>query len=574
MAHFYVSQAVIKYDYPVNQNGNVKVALSRTLFGILILTTLAVTPWMTIDPINLIKLLTLSTGAFAIGSLILINSQRHLYENAKATLALACIFVIQLVLVFFVSPFDKTLQFFGTMGRNTGLLFYVALVFLLLGGIVISGSQEYQKSLFAIVGVGSVSTAYGLIQYLGLDPINWANKYSPIIGFLGNPNFQSSMLGLSAIGALVLLIDKTQSLVKRALGSILIVTALYIAAASNSQQGLLVFAIGFAILGLFKIKEIQRQIYVIAYVFTVALVSLLAIVGFFNKGPLSGLLYQTSVTYRGDYWRAGWKMALDHPFFGVGIDAYGDHYRKYRTLEATLRRGPEVVTNAAHNVFIDLAANGGIILLAIYCGFIVLALNKIVKFMKSGVRDLYFQGVIAVWVAFLSQSIISINQIGLAVWGWAFTGLIIGWRKNSIQIDERNFEKKRAATPSTTKNLDAKTLMTLFLGMTVGLILAAPPLIASANEKSALASSKLEKILAAERKWPRDPSRSNQIARILVANSLNKEALEMSTHSTSQFKSNFESWQVLSEIPNVSENVKKQALENMKDLDPLNPNLK
>ncbi len=558
----------------MNETAAVNLALSRVFFGILILTTIAVTPWMTIDPINLIKLLTLSVGALAIGLLILFNFRKYFLEGAKAPLALAFLFVIQLVFVLFISPFDKSLQFFGIMGRNTGLLFYVALIFLLLGGISISGSREYQKSLLAIVGVGSVSTAYGLFQYLDLDPINWANKYSPIIGFLGNPNFQSSMLGLSAIGALVLLIDKAQSTVTQIFALLLIVSALFIAALSNSQQGLLVFAIGFVILGFFKIKEIEKQIYLITYVFVAASVALVAIVGFLNKGPLSGLLYQASVTYRGDYWRAGWNMALDHPFFGVGLDAYGDNYRKYRTLEATLRRGPEVVTNAAHNVFIDLAANGGFILLAIYLGFIILALNKIVKFIKSGVKDLYFQGVIAVWVAFLAQSIISINQIGLAVWGWAFTGLIIGWRNNPNKVDQRVYEKKSKLTSSASKNLDPKTLMTVFLGMAVGLILSAPPFISSANEKSAMASTQLKRILDSERKWPRDPSRSNQIVRILVANSLNKEALEISTHSTSQFKSNFESWQVLSEIPNVSKLMKKQALENMKNLDPLNPKLK
>jgi O-antigen ligase len=558
----------------MNQAGISNLALSRLFFGILFVTTIAVTPWMTIDPINLIKLLTLSVGALGIGLLLLINFRKYLHENAKAALVVAFLFASQLVLVSLFSPFDKSLQFFGTMGRNTGLLFYMALAFLLLGGVAISGFREYQKSISVLVGVGSTSTAYGLIQYLGLDPINWANKYSPIIGFLGNPNFQSSMLGLSAIGALVLLIDKTQSRVIRTFATLLIVAALFIAAASDSQQGLLVFAIGFTTLGFFKIKEIQKKIYTLTYVFVSVAVSLVAIVGFFNKGPLSGLLYQASVTYRGDYWRAGWNMALDHPFFGVGLDAYGDNYRKYRTLEATLRRGPEVVTNAAHNVFIDLAANGGFILLAIYCGFIILAINKIAKFIKSGVKDLYFQGVIAVWVAFLAQSIISINQIGLAVWGWAFTGLIIGWGNNPNKVDQRAYEKKGNLTSSASKNLDPKTLMTVFLGMALGLILSAPPLIASANEKSAMASTQLKRILDSERKWPRDPSRSNQIVRILVANSLNKEALEISTLSTSQFKSNYESWQVLSEIPNVSEVVKEQAFENMKNLDPLNPKLK
>ena len=558
----------------MTQLGSPKKALSRIFGAILIVTTIAVTPWATIDPINLIKLMTLSTGALGIGTLILFNFRDYLYRNAQAGLVLASLFVAQLVLVFFLSSFDKALQFFGTMGRNTGLLFYLALIFVLLGGIIISGTPEYRKSIYVITGVGVASACYGLIQYLDLDPINWANKYSPIIGFLGNPNFQSSLLGLSAIGALVILLDDSLSMAKRIFSAVFIVAALFIAAVSNSQQGLLVFALGFACLAFFKIKALKNFTMTFSFVFALASTSLVSLIGFFNKGPLSGLLYQASVTYRGDYWRAGWNMALDNPVFGVGLDAYGDNYRRYRTLEATLRRGPDVISNAAHNVFIDLAANGGFVLLAIYCCFIILALKKITLYMKSGSRDLYFEGVIAIWIAFLAQSIISINQIGLAVWGWAFTGLIIGWQKNLNDSEPKTNSTRKPSQLAAPKELDPKTLLTAILGLSAGLILSAPPLIASANVKSSIASTQLAKILEAERNWPRDPARSNQIAVILVANSLNKEALEIAMLSTSQFKDNFESWKVLSEIPGVSDSDKKQALKNMKELDPLNPTLK
>jgi hypothetical protein len=292
-----------------------------------------------------------------------------------------------------------------------------------------------------------------------------------------------------------------------------------------------------------------------------------------NKGPLSGFLYQVSVTYRGDYWRAGWNMALDNPLFGVGLDAYGDNYRSYRTLEATLRRGPDVVTNAAHNVFIDLAANGGFILFAIYCCFVLLALKKVVDYTRSSVKDVYFEGVIAVWVAFLAQSVVSINQIGLAVWGWVLTGLIIGWHKN-LSDQEKSISRKGSAKPISTISLDPKTLLTMLAGLTLGLVLSLPPLISSANEKSSMATTQLEKILSAERKWPRDPARSNQIVRILVSNSLNEDALRIAKLSTIQFADNFESWKVLSQIPNLSNQDRDEALKRMRELDPLNSTLK
>jgi O-antigen ligase len=547
-------------------------AISRLMGGLLILTTIAVTPWMTIDPINLIKLVTLSTVACGIGAVLALNFRKHLFLYAREATVLSLLFVSQLVLVFATSSSDKALQFFGTMGRNTGLLFYLALILVLLGAVVISATAVFQKSIYLLTGVGLLSAVYGLIQYLGLDPINWANKYSPIIGFLGNPNFQSSLLGLSTIGGLVILFDRSQNNPKRILALFFIFAALFIVVKSNSQQGLLVFALGLACMGFFKVISLEKPIYTYLYVAGSVFISIISVFGFLNKGPLSNFLYQASVTYRGDYWRAGWNMALDNPLFGVGLDAYGDNYRSYRTLEATLRRGPDVVTNAAHNVFIDLAANGGFILFAIYCCFILLALKKVVDYTRSSVRDVYFEGVIAVWVAFLAQSVISINQIGLAVWGWVLTGLIIGWHKN-LSDQEKSISRKGSSKPISTNSLDPKTLLTLLAGLTLGLFLSLPPLISSANEKSAMATTQLEKILSAERKWPRDPARSNQIVRILVSNSLNEDALRIAKLSTIQFPDNFESWKVLSQIPNLSDQDRNEALKRMRELDPLNQDL-
>ena len=98
----------------MNQAGTANLALSRLFFGILIVTTIAVTPWMTIDPINLIKLLTLSVGALGIGLLLLVYFRKYLHENARAALVVAYLFASELVLVSLFSPFDKF------MGRADG----------------------------------------------------------------------------------------------------------------------------------------------------------------------------------------------------------------------------------------------------------------------------------------------------------------------------------------------------------------------------------------------------------------------------------------------------------------------
>jgi hypothetical protein len=114
----------------------------------------------------------------------------------------------------------------------------------------------------------------------------------------------------------------------------------------------------------------------------------------------------------------------------------------------------------------------------------------------------------------------------------------------------------------------------LISGLVIGLVISLPPLVSSAKEKSAMATSQLEKILKAERSWPRDPSRSNQIVAILVSNKLDQDALKIARSTTKHYPQNFDAWRVLSEIPSSTDAEKSLAKSQMKILDPFNTNLK
>jgi hypothetical protein len=216
---------------------------------------------------------------------------------------------------------------------------------------------------------------------------------------------------------------------------------------------------------------------------------------------------------------------------------------------------------------------GGMPLLVIYVAFLGLAIQKIYKYSRNVSRDQYFEGVVAIWIGFVAQSVISINQIGLAVWGWILTGLIIGWESKVSNSQDLQVAKKSNKSKTLVQVSNPKNFLVLLVGLVLGFSISLPPLVASAREKTAMASTQLEKILQAERAWPKDPTRSNQIASILVSNSLNEEALKIARVTTKQFPANFEAWKVLSQIPNISDSEKAKALEEMKMLDPLNPTL-
>jgi O-antigen ligase len=173
----------------------------------------------------------------------------------------------------------------------------------------------------------------------------------------------------------------------------------------------------------------------VGYTIVIAVLGFISLLGALQKGPLTDLIYKTSVSLRGEYWQAGWNMASQFPLTGIGMDSYGDWYRRARSeYAATVLPGPKVFTNAAHNVVLDFFAYGGFPLLATYLGMLVLAaVASLIVIRRSKKYDLVFVGMFTAWTCYQVQSLISINQVGLALWGW--------WQWKKIM--------QRQATPAT-----------------------------------------------------------------------------------------------------------------------------
>jgi hypothetical protein len=427
--------------------------------------------------------------------------------------------------------------------------------------------------MFATILVGLTSLGYGVIQASGADPIDWDNPYSPVFGFLGNPNFQSSLLGILGSIVFTQLLSTTVRFQIKSLYILYLLLSLYIIKETDSQQGFLVLLIGSVIaLGVFVNHKSKALGY--SYLGLALLGFVAVLVGTLNKGPLASLLYKDSVTYRGDYWRAGLKMTVDNPIFGVGLDSYGDWYRRSRTIEATLRRGPEITSNAAHNVFLDISAYGGFPLVLIYITLMVLVIVSAVKVIKrSKGFNAGFVGLVSGWVAFQAQSIISINQIGLALWGWVLSGLIIGYEINT-RDSELVTEKKMGKNSAKPAQSSAGSVMGMFVGFVIGVLVGMPPYLASVKYKSALETSNPTVIQEAAYIWPLDATRMIQVSITLNDNKLVSQGLEVAIDAAVAFPDNYEVWKALNGMQSATTEQKAEALAQMKRLDPLNPNLK
>lgn len=547
--------------------------LGKVLVWSLVSVTLLVTPMWSLDPINPIKMLAVSATGFMGLGVLLINQKSMDLQRYRAPMALIASFMLWQLIVLVVAGGDNLQQLFGTAGRNTGFITYLAFSLLFMVAMAASSEVLLKRFFLTVLIVGVASLSYGLIQTIGADPFDWVNSYSPVIGFLGNPNFQSSLLGVLGSIVFAQILSGSVNKKMKALFFLYLIISIYVIKESVSQQGFIVLAIGSGVaLGIFV--NGKNRLLGASYLGLGLLTTVVAIIGILNKGPLAGLLYKDSVTFRGDYWRAGWKMTTEHPIFGVGIDSYGDWYRRSRDIEATLRRGPEVTSNAAHNVFLDVSSYGGFPLVAVYLALVALVLISAFKVInRTQGFNAGFVGLVGGWFAFQAQSIISINQIGLAIWGWVLSGLIIGYEINTRhrEVSREKHLSKKAAKPVQTS---AGTTLGMFIGLIVGVLIGLPPYLASAQYRTALETGDPEVIREAAYIWPTDPTRMVQVAVTLNDNKLEEQGLKVALDAASKFPDDYAVWVALSLMKSATEEQKSKALSQMKRLDPLNPTLK
>jgi O-antigen ligase len=569
----------VNFDYSFHVNfQDAQRLFTRLIPGFLFLITLAISPGLSIDPINAPKFLILTVlGVISIG-LVLPNLKlsTKMDRDRFISILMVGLFTSGLVVAFLSGETSWKEQFFGVYGRNTGFVTYLSLAFIFLALVIFFSKELLSKSIMTLVVCGSLSSVYGLLQFLDLDPVAWSNQYSPIIGFLGNPNFQSSFLGIASVALFDRLFRYEDSNFQKAIVIAGLLLNLFIVVKSDSQQGLLVFVLGTSIVLLGQLSRLANKIYCKSFTLVVLALGILASMGLLQKGPFASVLYQPSVTFRGDYWRAGLRMFRENLLNGLGLDSFGSFYRQYRDSVATLRRGPEMTTNAAHNVVIDLAAGGGLLLVVPYILLMLLTIWLFIRALKVDSQDKSALILVSsLWLCYQAQSLISINLVSLATWGWVFMGLSAGLSLDILREKPAAPEKvAKVKANSSSKEVSAGAIVFSFVCAIVGTVVGVLPLNGSATERSAIDSGSVEKVIEAAFKEPRDPDRMNNLAAILGNGGYPEEALKVAKATVQEFPTSFVGWRIITQINNAPPLDKEQALKKMRELDPLNQNLR
>lgn len=543
--------------------------VSRNVGVIGALVTLLLSPSTNLDPINIIKFSALFIGA----GYLLADYQEVVKAYKKSGRAYKTFVWATIVgvgyqfvgLVVTDAPFWQ--KIYGAFGRNTGLLTYLALAILVLLASTIKETREVLTTIKVFSAIMGIQIVYGLAQWVGLDPYSWKNLYNPIIGTLGNPNFASAFYGVAASLILPLIFSRDINSKFRLYLAVSYPLLFVLTIASDSWQGTGLIVIGAAIYILYRIRE-SKSFKVLSYplVGLYGAISALSILGFRGDGPLGGLLNKPTFTIRVDYWQTAINTISNFPFFGVGSDSFGDWFRLMRNEDYVTRIGLNVSTNSTHNIVLDMMANTGILVGLTYLVVVLMILWKSVPLIWNPTRNLnpVFLPVFLAWFAYQVQSLVSINQIGIGVWGWILQGIMVAMLlKQGDFAVLHQIEKKGKVTK---KVVQDPSILRLVL-TTLSVIIAVIPLYADGKLLSSVKSGDVERVYAAATGFPLEIARVNYATQAFSQNQLPELALKSAKFGVQEFPDNYDAWDLLRQVTNLQSD-RDLAISNLKRLDP------
>lgn len=436
------------------------------------------------DPINLPKLLALVN--VAVVAIILYLSLRRgaikkiLRGHQKLAVSIYLMIAFVMVSVAFFANDNLVRSIFGTTGRNNGILYYLACLSL---AVIVSfsavGVREVRYVYRALSWTSLIFIFYSGLQFLNSDPIKWTNPYNRVIGTLGNPNFSASALAIFSILWLYLfVIGKEDSRNLRIAKLTISLLAGFLSWSTNSVQGPVVILVGIVLIFYIFVRE-KMSSSSIPYFFFLGGGAALSFMfaSFLGLGPLGAELEQYTLRLRGWYASFGLRAMLEYPLTGIGIDNYIAAFREFRPADFVAKYGVMLTTNNAHSTPAQIGATFGIITFLLFCALNLWILFESLKLINTKNPSLlYRKGIAVIWILVLSQSLLSIEIIGLGVINWILGALVL--RLAYVDKGESNLEKSTSSKKKNSASSPAYVAPLAIVGVLVGFV----PTIIIANQ--------------------------------------------------------------------------------------------
>ena len=424
-------------------------------------------PDITYGPYSLPKLALLIFGlaiALAILFLDMTHGSKHSFKRlAVPTTAI----VVPLTIAWFWSPYQEW-ALFGQYSRLNGLIPY-ALVALL--GILAVDAFEGRAHLLALalaIAGGLIGT-YAFVQAVGLDPF-WSpgeagtTEYPP--SAIGHFNFVGGFLGICLPLSIYCWIKSSRYHLWGAWSTVAVAIGLLLA---NSQGGWAAGIAGASIIVGSLLGERFSSARRVG-LFGAALVACLIVAAVVASAllPRWSVLGGT-IRERGRLWTTALEMGADSPLIGHGPGSYSVEGVRYRPLPSVLAEGG-AKADEPHSVPLSFWANAGALGAA---GFLVLAGWTITTGLRIRALDHLSTAFFAACVAYLVQSLVSIDQLPLRSAFWiAIAGMVLTIAPKGREAPVRSSHLLPRGMRAVTGTLAALTIAVLGLYWAGGLLMA------------------------------------------------------------------------------------------------------
>ena len=316
---------------------------------------------------------------------------------------------------------------FGWFGRSDGLLTLAAVVALLVSAATLT-SREADRLVTWLLAAGAIVVLETLAQVAG-SPYPSNEIYGGASAALGNPNFLAATAAILGVLALGRALETQRRPWERAAALLLLLGLVGAAFLSDSLQGPVALVLGIVSGGM--AWTLQHRGRGRAIGLGVSAMAIAAGLGVFvlmlmNSGPLRVVRDPVVLGPREGFWQTGWAMMLDRPLFGAGPDSLSRLLGEFRSDRYFQELGLGSRISAVHDVPLQYGATFGAVGLVAWLAVMLLTLTLLIRGLLRGVQNTWLAvSVAGAWVAYLAQSLISIDGPALKGLGWLMTGLVI-----------------------------------------------------------------------------------------------------------------------------------------------------
>ncbi|MBS6600621.1 MAG: O-antigen ligase family protein [Clostridium sp.] len=341
----------------------------------------------------------------------------------------AILFILSILISVIFSPFKKT-ALWGSFSRYEG--FVSILIYVVLFIISSQYFKVNKKSINLLLIVGSIMGIYGVLQVLGIDPIqDWmfdGNITKVAYGTIGNRNFFSSYLILFLTLSTVLYIFKGEK--KYLIYTILIYLG---ELCTLTRSGWIAYFICLVLLSFFAFKNKKiKRILILLIVLAITTIG----INFISQNQVSGRIEHSKTEFsnkvessrnsstreRIDILRVCLNVFKDSPFLGTGPDTLGERLSKdYKNYVNEHVKLYGATIDKAHNEYLEYAVSCGIFTLIFYLILIFCILKGILK----NIKDDKFKIILSVILSYLIQATLNISVIAVAPLFWILLGYAV-----------------------------------------------------------------------------------------------------------------------------------------------------